>query len=76
MEIASEMAFWSSSFTRSCLYIVDNIRKNGPLSATTASPFESNRCLFKKDIHSTKGLLNQIAIRILQRDYFSSNLHK
>lgn len=49
------------------LHMAESVRRNGPLWATSAYPFESNLHQLKQDITGPKGTMHQIATRFLRR---------
>ncbi|XP_011685304.1 PREDICTED: uncharacterized protein LOC105448453 [Wasmannia auropunctata] len=56
----------------SLLHLVQSIRFSGPLWTTSTFPFENGNYILKQQIHSPKGLYEQISNRFIQRNNFLS----
>ncbi|XP_034935675.1 uncharacterized protein [Chelonus insularis] len=55
-------------------HMPESVRQNGPLWVTSAYPFESNIFHMKQDITGPKGVLSQIANRMLRRNNLQDSI--
>lgn len=60
--------------THALLYVVDNVYKSGPLSSTSAFPYENGIFMLKQKLTSPKGALIQMSKRLIQKTILETEL--